>query len=587
MMNVKRANVLILLFLCASSVSCRLSGSAPAHVQTPDGSPTSAPAATATTIFRLVYTEDTPGIRSGALWDANDDGYLDIAFGTPKRAHFITNDNGTGNFDANATYNVSFSGTGWGALDFDHDGKLDLHLNTDKYGNAISSSDSSISFTDIGTEIQQAVVRNALFADFDGDGYTDAFLTTCSFRERHQWPFFFRGNASGAFDAANLIDTILDPNTSGFWHSLTPPTSQLPAADQACANEDWATKQIKGGIVRDFDKDGKADVLLSVYADAGYQDERCLKFATMRAFYSERGLYYLHNLSAPGHFAFEEIAASALGGFANGQDNTVWNPYQATALDYDNDGELDLFVGATVRKGRLSGDEDTRAAAFFENDGAGQFIDKTSAAGFQWINDLAVSERSEINLAAGGAFDYDNDGYVDLILVNRNGMNEPTYQYVFVFRNLGDKTFELIPPARHGMNRNSGRDITYGDFNNDGYLDTVIMDGEGGGTQGSNDAQVYFNTLSTNGNHWLGIDVVSPDGSPAIGAKVTLYDPATHQILGYDEVRTDFSYRSKKTPRVYFGLGTRTSVTVEVEYSGEKVTLTSITPDTVMKVVAR
>jgi hypothetical protein len=137
------------------------------------------------------------------------------------------------------------------------------------------------------------------------------------------------------------------------------------------------------------------------------------------------------------------------------------------------------------------------------------------------------------------------------------------------------------------MDKNSGRDMTCGDFNHDGYLDTVIMDGEGGGTQGSDNALVYFNALSGNGNHWLGVDVMDANGSPAIGAKVTLYDPATWQILGYDEARTDFSYRSKKTPRVYFGLGTRTSVTVEVEYLGKKVTLAAISPDTVVQVVVR
>ncbi|MFZ5821660.1 MAG: FG-GAP repeat domain-containing protein [Chloroflexota bacterium] len=583
-MNMKRANILMLLFLFASVVSCRLTGPAPADVQTPGAGQVTVPAAAA--IFRLVYTEDTPGIRSGALWDANDDGYLDIAFATPRSVQFIINENGTGNFNANATYKVS-SGTGWGALDFNRDGKLDLHLNTEDYGSAISSSASNISFTDIGTETQQAVIRNSLFADFDGDGYTDTFLTTSSFGNRHQWPLFFRGNASRAFDNVNIIDTILGPNTSNFWHGLTPPASQLPSADQACANEDWATKQIKGGIVRDFDQDGKPDVLLSVYADAGFQDERCLQFATERAYLSERGLYYLRNISTPGKIAFEEAAASAFGDVVNGQEDTIWNPYHALALDYDNDGDLDVFIGAKLRSGRLSRGEDTRIVSFFENNGDGQFADKTASTGFQWLNDLPPSEKDEISLAAGGAFDYDNDGYVDLILVNRNGMNEPTYQHVFVFRNRGDKTFEQISPVMHGMDGNSGRDMTYGDFNNDGYLDTVIMDGEGGGTQGSDDAQVYFNTLSTSGNHWLGIDVVSPDGSPAIGAKVTIYDPMTHQILGYDEVRTDFSYRSKKTPRVYFGLGTRTSVMVEVEYFGKKITLTNATPDTVMKVVAQ
>ena len=45
---------------------------------------------------------------------------------------------------------------------------------------------------------------------------------------------------------------------------------------------------------------------------------------------------------------------------------------------------------------------------------------------------------------------------------------------------------------------------------------------------------------------------------------MTLFKAGTKKILGYDEVRTDFCYRSKKSPILHFGLGSITSVDVHV-----------------------
>jgi hypothetical protein len=56
-------------------------------------------------------------------------------------------------------------------------------------------------------------------------------------------------------------------------------------------------------------------------------------------------------------------------------------------------------------------------------------------------------------------------------------------------------------------------------------------------------------------------------GQPArtsIGARVTLFVTGTQSILGFDEVRTDFCYRSKRSPTLHFGLGPVQSVDVQV-----------------------
>jgi hypothetical protein len=159
--------------------------------------------------------------------------------------------------------------------------------------------------------------------------------------------------------------------------------------------------------------------------------------------------------------------------------------------------------------------------------------------------------------------DYDNDGWVDLVLVNRANWDD-RFKRVHVFKNNGQGAFDFVHPDVHGMWHGSGRDLTYGDLNLDGFVDVVVADGVGGGTAGDDDAKIYFNALSDNGNNWIAVHVLTPGGTPAIGSKVSLYDSETDELLGYEEVRTDFSYRSKKLPVLYFGLGQTSEVDLTI-----------------------
>lgn len=199
---------------------------------------------------------------------------------------------------------------------------------------------------------------------------------------------------------------------------------------------------------------------------------------------------------------------------------------------------------------------------FLENVG-GQFIDRTVEAGFDWLNQLDPVTRAERAFAAGAPVDYDNDGWVDLILVNR-GDWDGRFKRVHVFKNNGQGAFDFVHPYDHGMWHGGGRDLTYGDLNLDGFVDIVVADGIGGGTWGDDDAKIYFNALTDNGNHWIAVHALTESGTAAIGSKVSIHDSETRELLGYEEVRTDFSYRSKKLPVLYFGLGQTSEVNVIV-----------------------
>ena len=135
--------------------------------------------------------------------------------------------------------------------------------------------------------------------------------------------------------------------------------------------------------------------------------------------------------------------------------------------DYNLDGHLDLF------KGHFTDD----TTALYRNDGKGNFNDVTLSAG------LGVETR--FTGWGAGIVDLDNDGYPDLFLVTGNVYPEidgkvPGYPYKtprVIFRNLGNGKFEeLIEGAGPGLEAlHSSRGCAFGDFDNDGDLDILII----------------------------------------------------------------------------------------------------------------
>lgn len=84
-----------------------------------------------------------------------------------------------------------------------------------------------------------------------------------------------------------------------------------------------------------------------------------------------------------------------------------------------------------------------------------------------------------------------------------------------------------------------------------------------GDPDGGGKVAIYRNA-SSDQNHWVQIKVTAPGDPFGLESKVTVFKHGTREILGYDEVRTDFCYRSKKSPTLHFGLGAETAVDVRV-----------------------
>jgi hypothetical protein len=214
--------------------------------------------------------------------------------------------------------------------------------------------------------------------------------------------------------------------------------------------------------------------------------------------------------------------------------------------DYDLDGHLDLF------KTHFADD----ANGLYHNDGKGNFDDVTRSSR------LAVETRY-ISWGAG-IVDLDNDGNPDLFMVTGNVYPEverklPQYPHKTpraVFRNLGNRTFEeLGAEAGPGVTEShSSRGCAFGDFDNDGDVDILIVNL-------NEPPSLLRNDLKTKQN-WIKVKLEGVKSNrSAIGARVLVRYGAKVQAQA---VLSQSSFYSCNDPRLHFGLGTVGSVDIEV-----------------------
>jgi len=216
--------------------------------------------------------------------------------------------------------------------------------------------------------------------------------------------------------------------------------------------------------------------------------------------------------------------------------------------DYDCDGHLDV-----VRTHYMN-----QPTGLYHNTGKGEFEDVTASAGL-------IHERRFVSWGAG-LLDLDNDGNPDIFLVT--GQVYPELEPILpqyprrgpriVFRNRGNGTFTELPDTDQPAlaSRHVSRGCAFGDFDNDGDLDILIMN--------QNEAPSLLRNDAPPGNHWIKVRLYGTKSNrSALGARVTIRSGNTTQV---QEVMSQSSYVSANDPRLHFGLGSAASVDLQVRW---------------------
>jgi hypothetical protein len=287
--------------------------------------------------------------------------------------------------------------------------------------------------------------------------------------------------------------------------------------------------------------------------------------------------------------------------------------YGSVWTDFDNDGDLDLYI-AKCRQGVNNPDDPRRWNRLFVNNGNNQYTDEAVEYGVQIRNqswtadfgdidndgdlDLVITNHdsniqlfendgtghyTEITAGSGveyGGFmlqskfvDFDNDGFLDILIAG--GVE-------YYFKGNGDGTFDRILglfPSNKAMHS-----FATGDLNNDGFVDVFANYGSNYITPDPNNPdRLWMN--NTNDNHWFGVRLQGTESNrDAVGARVTITGPWGTQIR---EVRSGESYGMVTSFACLFGLGESTTIpTMTIRWpSGLEETFTNLAVDQYITVI--
>jgi hypothetical protein len=482
------------------------------------------------------------------------------------------------------TYILETVGCGCAFIDYDNDGWLDIftlsgtRLEGDVPGatNRLYKNNRDGTFIDVTAKAGLTKVGWAsavTVGDYNNDGFDDLFVT--------YWGqnVLYRNNGNGTFTDVT--------EKSGLLH----------------AGKRWGS----GCSFVDYDRDGHLDLAVANYLELDLAhipkpgESGICNWKGIPVNCGPRGLPfgYANLFHNNGDGTFTDVTQKS--GFSK-----VKGAYCMTiaAADFDNDGWPDIYIacdstpsfllknnhdgtfsdiglesgvalnedgmeqagmGLGVGDYALTGSLDILkthfaddTAVLYRNDGKGGFEDVTNSSG------LGVETRY-ISWGAG-MFDFDNDGHPDLFWVTGSVYPEvekvlPNYPFKssrILFRNLKNGRFEeLLEQAGPGViAAHASRGCAFGDFDNDGDIDMLIMN--------LNEPPSLLRNDVKGANHWIKVKLIGVKSNrSAIGARVTAHYGGKVQA---QEVMSQSSFYSANDLRLHFGLGDVSKVDLDIRW---------------------
>jgi enediyne biosynthesis protein E4 len=486
------------------------------------------------------------------------------------------------------SYIIEVVGCGIAFIDYDNDGWVDLfvlsgtRLESDPPGttNRLYKNNRDGTFTDVTATaglVRTGWASSVTVGDYDNDGFEDLFIT---YYGRN---VLYHNNGNGTFTDVTGKAGLGQPSV----------------------------KYGSGCTWVDYDRDGRLDLFVANYLNTtleklprpGENADCTWKGVPVNC--GPRGLptgfvQLFHN-NGDGTFA-EVSRASGVSAAAGSY------PMTAVAADFDNDGWPDIYVACdstpswlfrnqhdgTFREEALErgvalsedgleqagmgvaiGDYDLNGIidifktnfaddtdVLYRNDGKGNFDDVTIRSG------IGVETRY---VGWGtGMVDIDNDGVPDIFVATGSVYPEvekklPSYPFQtprLVFRNLGEGRFEeLIEEAGSGVSAaHASRGCAFGDFDNDGDMDVLVMN--------MNEPPSLLRNDVSGGYHWLKVLLIGVQTNrSAIGARVVARYGKRQQA---QEVLAQSSFYSVNDRRLHFGLGTEPSADLTIRWTNGK-----------------
>ena len=476
---------------------------------------------------------------NGSTFDA-----LDGKEEPPHAALFHNNHDGTFT-DVSAKAGVTNDRWGYGCsvADYDNDGWPDLFIGN--YGeNRLYHNNHDGTFTDVAPKAGVTLGNwssGSSWGDYDGDGLLDLYVAGYVHFDRNNLPIGgskamgysfcqYRGQSvnCGPRGLAGEPDHLFHNNGDGTFTDVT----------VKAGVEDKERYYGFAVIFVDINNDGKPDLVVGNDSTPNY--------------------LYINK----GNGTFDD--QSYVSGFALNSDGREIASMGIAAGDYENNGLIDFFVTDF-------GDD---YKVLFHNDGDASFTDVSYKAG--------VAQTTIPFVGWGDGFiDYDNDGWLDLFMVNghvypqvdQHDWGTTFAERPLLFRNVPSTTskgrkFEYVPPVKGTGLADviPARGAAFGDLFNDGKMDVVINPVDG--------PPVLLRNVNPDHHHWVEMQLVGGPKSPRDATCATAYLTANGMRQRRD-VLSSGGYISANDRRLHFGLGDATDAgTVEIHWpSGAKETI--------------